>query len=206
MNTPALQDMRAGFGHEALGSQAAFRAALNALAHPGRVTPMPVDAECPPTGQAAAAVLLLALLDADCKLWLSPTLAASSSATWLRFHTGCRVVAEAAQATFAWVAQGDALPALGSFAQGSDLDPEGSTTLVIDLPSLDSGAPWQLCGPGIAGTQTLRPLGLPEGFVAQWADNHAAFPRGVDLFLCAPGAIAGLPRTTRIAVPAPLEV
>ena len=205
MNPHALQDMRAGFTDEALGSQAAFRVALHALAHPGRPTPMPLDAECPPTGHPAAAVLLLALLDADCTLWLSPTLAGSPTAAWLRFHTGCRLVADAAQATFAWVAQGDAVPTLASFAQGSDADPEGSTTLVIDLPSLDGGEPLALGGPGIATTHTLQPLGLPDDFTAQWAANHAAFPRGVDVFLAAPGAIAGLPRTTRIAVPAPLE-
>ena len=205
MNAHALQDMLAGFADEALGSQAAFRVALQALAHPGRVTPMAVDAECPPTGHPAAAVLLLALLDADCTLWLSPTLAASSTAAWLRFHTGCRLVSDPAQATFAWVARGEALPPLAALASGSDADPEASTTLVIDLPSLHGGESLSLNGPGIATTQTLRASGLPGDFLAQWAANHAAFPRGVDVFLAEPGAIAGLPRTTRIAVPAPLE-
>ena len=205
MNAHALQDMLAGFANEALGSQAAFRVALQALAHPGRVTPMPVEAECPPTGHPAAAVLLLALLDADCTLWLSPTLAASSTAAWLRFHTGCRLVADPAQATFAWVAQGDASPALATMAQGSDADPEGSTTLVLDLPSLHGGRALQLSGPGMQTTQVLDASGLSDYFIAQWADNHASFPRGVDVLLAAPGAIAGLPRTTRIAVPAPLE-
>lgn len=205
MNAHALQDMTAGFAHEALGSQATFRAALQALAHPGRVTAMPIEAECPPTGNAAAAVLLLALLDADCTLWLSPRLAASPTAAWLRFHTGCRLVSDPALAQFVWVAEDDAAPPLDALAQGSDTDPERSATLVLDLPSLQGGPRLQLTGPGVRTTQTLQARGLPDGFPAQWQANHAAFPRGVDVFFTTPDAIAGLPRTTRIAVPEPLE-
>lgn len=205
MNAHALQDMTAGFTHESLGSQAAFRAALQALAHPGRTTVMPIEAECPSTGNAAAAVLLLALLDADCTLWLSPRLAASPTATWLRFHTGCRLVSDPALAMFAWVAHDDAALPLDALAQGSDADPESSATLVLDLPSLHGGRTLELTGPGIRTTQTLQARGLPDDFPTWWQANHAAFPRGVDVFLATPDAIAGLPRTTRIAQPEPQE-
>jgi len=40
--------------------------------------------------------------------------------------------------------------------------------------------------------------GLPADFAAQWAENHAAFPRGVDAYLASADALVGLPRTTRI--------
>jgi alpha-D-ribose 1-methylphosphonate 5-triphosphate synthase subunit PhnH len=40
--------------------------------------------------------------------------------------------------------------------------------------------------------------GFAAEFVAQWADNHASFPRGVDVFLITTTQIAGLSRTTRI--------
>ncbi|MFN3495708.1 MAG: phosphonate C-P lyase system protein PhnH [Hydrogenophaga sp.] len=205
MNAHSLQDMQAGFAVEALGSQAAFRVALQALSHPGRVHPMPLDAECPAHGHPAAAVFLLALLDADCTLWLSPTLAGSSTAAWLRFHTGCTLVSEPAQAQFAWVARGDTLPDLDSFRPGTDADPESSTTLVIDVEGFDNGGVFTLTGPGIATTQTLQVQGLPNTFADQWAHNHATFPRGVDVLLAVPTALVGLPRTTRIAAPAELE-
>ncbi|MBA4263636.1 MAG: phosphonate C-P lyase system protein PhnH [Comamonadaceae bacterium] len=205
MNAHSLQDMQAGFAVEALGSQAAFRVALQALSHPGRVHNMPIDAECPAHGHAAAAVCLLALLDADCALWLSPTLADSSTAAWLRFHTGCQLVASPAQAQFAWVAQGDDVPDLAAFIPGTDTDPETSTTLVIDVAGFDSDTPWTLSGPGIATTQALAVQGLPDTFADQWADNHAAFPRGVDVLLASPATLVGLPRSTRIAALAALE-
>lgn len=205
MNMQSLQDMQAGFAKEALGSQAAFRVALQALSHPGRVWPMAIDAECPAQGHPAAAVFLLALLDADCALWLSPRLADSPTAAWLRFHTGCQLVNVPEQAQFAWVAQGDDVPELATFMPGTDTDPETSTTLVIDVAGFDGDTPFTLSGPGIATTQTLAVQGLPEDFAEQWAHNHATFPRGVDVLLASPAALVGLPRCTRVGVPAELE-
>ena len=54
MNPQELQQIRAGFHHEAFGSQAVFRAALQALSHPGRPVEMPQVSQFPRTGHAAA--------------------------------------------------------------------------------------------------------------------------------------------------------
>lgn len=202
MKATDLQHIVGGFEHEAFGSQAAFRAAMNGQSYPGRWTPMPMQAERPRQGHGAAAVLLLALLDADCTLWLSPTLATSDAAPWLRFHTGCELVTNASEAQFVWVAEGDAMPTLASLACGSDNQPDHSATCILDV-HVGEGDTWALSGPGIPGTALLSVDGLPSDFAAQWAHNHAAFPRGVDLFLSTPTHIAGLPRTTRIGAPAP---
>ncbi len=205
MNADTLQDMLPGFSSEALGSQAVFRLALHALSHPGRPMAMPIEAECPEGGHRTSAVLLLALLDADCTLWVSPTLARSSTVAWLRFHTGCRCVNAAGQADFVWVAHGDAVPDLAALAQGTDADPQGSSTLVLDVPAFERGACLRLSGPGIQTTQNLDVRGLPAGFVAQWAANHAAFPCGVDVFLATPSELCGLPRTARINAESAME-
>ncbi|WP_137921382.1 phosphonate C-P lyase system protein PhnH [Hydrogenophaga sp. 2FB] len=202
MNATDLQHIVGGFEHEAFGSQAAFRASMNALSYPGRWTAMPMHAERPRQGHGAAAVLLLSLLDADCTVWLSPTLAASDAASWLRFHTGCQRVANACDAQFVWVAKGDAMPALASLLRGSDNQPDHSATCILEV--LDThGDAWTLSGPGIQGTALLSVHGLPTDFAAQWSHNHASFPRGVDVFLSTPTHIAGLPRTTRIGAAAP---
>lgn len=199
-----LAALGAGFSHEAYGSQHVFRAALQALSHPGRPVDVVHDAEVPRVGHAASAALLLALLDADCQLWLSPALRDSEAAAWLRFHTGCRLAAACREAQFAWIAAGDALPVLSSFAGGSENYPDQSTTCVIDVADFDhgpdAGPGWRLSGPGIEGEAGLRVEGLPPDFVAQWDANHATFPRGVDLFLATHRQIVGLPRTTRIDV------
>lgn len=202
MNAHDLQDITAGFSHDAFGSQAVFRAALDALSHPGRPRPMPTDCALPKHGQAAAAALLLGLLDADTRLWLSPALAGSDAAPWLRFHTGCHIVAEANDANFVWVALGDALPVLASLRLGTDAYPDQSSTCVIETLALHADvAGWTLQGPGIQDQRHLQVTGLVPDFTAQWALNHASFPRGVDVFLTTPTHVVGLPRTTHIVNP-----
>ncbi|BEP39131.1 phosphonate C-P lyase system protein PhnH (plasmid) [Variovorax sp. V59] len=198
-----LSTLGAGFTDAALGSQAVFRSALQALSHPGRIVELSHDAQAPSQGHGASAALLLALLDPDCRLWLSPSLAGSDAAAWLRFHTGCVLVEEPAQAQFAWIGQGDACPPLDAFAQGSDAYPDQSATCVIDVMEVSAPAEgnlprWTLRGPGIQDRTVLAVEGLAPAFAAQWSANHALFPRGVDVFLAAPRRIAGLPRTTRI--------
>jgi alpha-D-ribose 1-methylphosphonate 5-triphosphate synthase subunit PhnH len=199
INAPDLQNIVAGFDHEAFGSQAVFRVALNALSHPGRVFDMPLKTALPRQGHGAAAALLLGMLDADTTLWLSPALASSDAPAWLRFHTGCQIVTDATAAQFVWVAQGDDMPQLSSLQLGSDAYPDQSATCVLEVDSLHSDAGgWRLQGPGIASELHLHARGLPSDFAAQWAENHANFPRGVDVFLSTSTQMAGLPRTTRI--------
>lgn len=206
MNTPTLASLGAGFSSEAFGSQSVFRAVLQALSHPGRRVAVVHDAQTPAAGHGASAAALLALLDSDCTLWLSPRLAASDAGAWLRFHTGCTLVSQAGDARFVWVGEGDAIPELSSLAQGTDVYPDQSATCVVDVASAEESAAgdgtWQLAGPGIERTAALRVQGLPTGFQHAWAHNHAAFPRGVDVLLGTPTHIVGLPRTTRIVNPA----
>lgn len=204
MSPQDLSQIGAGFSDLALGSQAVFRATLQALSLPGRPVTVSHDAETPAEGHPASAAVLLALLDADCSLWLSPRLANSPAAAWLRFHTGCQLTSDLAQARFVWVAAGDALPDLAGMAQGSDADPDQSATCVVDLPmgfgdATATGA-WTLRGPGIPTTQALAAPGLPADFALQWQANHAAFPRGVDLLLASATEVVGLPRTTQISL------
>jgi alpha-D-ribose 1-methylphosphonate 5-triphosphate synthase subunit PhnH len=96
------------------------------------------------------------------------------------------------------------MPALHELEQGSDAYPDQSATCVIDVASLNSAhedGAWELTGPGIQSTQALSVQGLTPDFTSQWAANQARFPRGVDVFLASESHLAGLPRTTRIAIP-----
>jgi alpha-D-ribose 1-methylphosphonate 5-triphosphate synthase subunit PhnH len=194
--------MGAGFADSSFGSQAVFRSALHALSHPGECVQIAHDAETPTCGHSASAALLLALLDPDCKLWLSPSLANSEAAHWLRFHTGCAIVDEPNAAQFAWVAYADELPPLDAFSQGTDTYPDQSATCIVEVAAMtndESCADWVLTGPGIRAQRALRIEDSPNGFVDQWARNRDRFPRGVDVFFVVEEQIVGLPRTTRIS-------
>jgi len=199
MSSPDLSRLVPGFDHESSGSQAVFRAALEALSHPGRPIDMPRVASGPRQGHRAAALLLLSLLDADTGLWLSPSLAEGDASAWLRFHTGCRLVTEAAAAQFCWMGNHDWAHGLDTLNQGSDNWPDQSATCVIEVDGFEAAQPrWALQGPGIPGERQVRIEGLPAGFELQWQENHSRFPRGVDVFLASSDQILGMPRTVRL--------
>lgn len=186
-----------GFADSTLESQAVFRRGLAALSRPGTLQECG-DVPVPPPGvHRAANALLLALLDQDCRLWLSPSLN-GAVAEYLRFHTGCVLVGEPRQADFALAVAPAELPPLGSFEPGSEEYPDRSATLVVQLSALSHAGPWRLSGPGIRGEARLHAAGLGADFLAQWQHNAKRFPRGVDLFLASGTRLCGLPRTTRI--------
>jgi alpha-D-ribose 1-methylphosphonate 5-triphosphate synthase subunit PhnH len=188
----------AGFSDLALGSQAVFRTALEAISRPGSLQTVECDADMPAGVDPAACALLLALLDQDTKLWLSPTIAATPSAAYLRLHTGCTLVDAPQACDFAWVGAVHELPALNAFAQGTDEYPDQSATCVIQVAGLEDGFGWTLAGPGILGSAKIAVPDLNGDFTEQWSENHAAFPCGVDVFLTSGKRLLGLPRTTRI--------
>lgn len=197
MSANGLTDVVPGFSDPVLDSQQAFRRCLEALAHPGRVIEVGSGLEPVPGVHAAASALLLALLDQDTRLWLSPSFAGGSAASNLRFHTDSALVGAPGDADFALVGGPAELPPLESFGAGSDEHPERSTTVVLQVAALlPSG--WRFTGPGIRGEAYLSAASLGAEFLSQWERNRARFPRGVDLFLTCGEQLLGLPRTTRL--------
>ena len=186
MSAIDLASVLPGFDDPAVGSQEAFRAALQALSRPGTVV------RC----ERAAYSLGLALLDQDVRLWLSP--AARALGASLRFHSGCSLVESEASADFLIVGAVREMPALDSLALGSDEAPHRSATLIIEVDALAAGNGWKLAGPGIPGEARLSVPALGAAFLAEWRANGQRFPRGIDVFLCCGDRVSGLPRTTRI--------
>ena len=208
MLTIDLSKVVAGFDDPVSDSQRIFRDALQALSHPGQIVALTPHAAIPKHAQPSAAVLLLALLDADSHLWLSPTIAASDAAHWIVFHTNCTLVSDPALADFAWIQDMSEMPALDSFNQGTDEYPELSTTCLINVAGLEKDSNIDpvisLQGPGISGIDQLylneMKIAQLELLLNQLQTNHQQFPKGVDIFLCAPHQIAGLPRTTKLVL------
>lgn len=188
--------LQAGLRDAVHDAQQSFRAALDALARPGRPQPLGRAIAGLPLG-AALSHLLLALTDEDTRVWWQQP--DDALAQWLRFHTGARSVAQPQQADFAVIADGAQCPALDGFAIGSAASPEFSSTLLVEVPSLVAGPLLHWHGPGIRDRQEVRIDGLPPGFWPQWQANHALFPQGVDVIFTCGGETIGLPRTTRVS-------
>ena len=203
-----LSEIGSGFSDMSLGSQSVFRSALEALSYPGRTVALDVAFETPRAAWASSSGLLLALLEPGSLLWLSPSLVDTDASNWIVFHTDCKITPNQHEADFAWIKNWDELPRLESFALGTDEYPDHSTTCVIDIaaPNLATAAATSitLAGPGIARTSTISQLSATpaqmEDFVTQWTQNHAQFPRGIDVFFATTTGLLGLPRTTRIEI------
>lgn len=192
-----LTDVVPGFADPVLAGQRVFRDCLDVLAHPGRIRTVDPDGASLPQLHAAAGALLLALLDQDTRLWLSPALARGAAARSLQFHTGCAFSDTPGEAHFALIAGPDEMPALDEFSLGSDEYPDRSTTLILQVPALlQSG--WRVSGPGVRGEMRLSAPPLGAEFLRQWQQNGARLPRGVDLFITSGQRLCALPRTARL--------
>jgi alpha-D-ribose 1-methylphosphonate 5-triphosphate synthase subunit PhnH len=188
----------AGLADPVLDSQRVFRAVLEAMAHPGRVVPVAGPVETPEPLHPAAAAVCLALVDLETPVWLDPRARTAEVLDGLRFHCGCPIVEEPRTARFALIVDARSMPPLAAFDGGTDEYPDRSATLIVQAAALAAGAGKRLTGPGIAGNAWLAVDGLPDRFWAELGDNHARFPRGVDVILAAPAGVAALPRTTRV--------
>lgn len=187
-------EIAAGFPDPVLDSQAAFRAILDAMAHPGRIATVGMQLSPPAPLAPASLACVLSLCDHETPLWLDD--AASSLAASFRFHCGAPLVGAPDRAAFALCC--GPLPALAGFGQGTAEYPEHSTTVICQVSALGDGVPMTLRGPGIDGSQQLSVAGLPDDFSAQWAANGALFPQGVDVILTQGQRLVALPRSVKI--------
>jgi alpha-D-ribose 1-methylphosphonate 5-triphosphate synthase subunit PhnH len=184
-----MQTRFPGFADPVLDAQASFRALLEAMSRPGTVQDILAPPELPPGLSPAAAAVLLTLVDATTPLRLN---AGAEAEAWVRFHCGCPLATEGAAFVL------DPAASLLALEAGTDEEPEGGATLILEVASLAEGSGWRLTGPGIRDAHRLSVTGAPAGFVGDWGRNRARFPRGVDVILCAGTRIAALPRSVMI--------
>lgn len=192
--------LTAGFADPVLSAQSTFRAVLDAMARPGSVQAIAASLAPPAPLSIGAAAIALTLADHDTPVWLDAELGANGSvAEWLRFHCGCDLVAEPARAAFAFAANAADVPDLAVFNLGTTDYPDRSTTLVLQVRTLQAGAGLVLTGPGIRERSRLAAAPLPPDIVTRLAQNRALFPRGIDLLLATDNAVAAIPRSVRVA-------
>jgi alpha-D-ribose 1-methylphosphonate 5-triphosphate synthase subunit PhnH len=189
-----------GFADPALDAQATFRCLLEAIAHPGRIVPMPDRLLAPPAPLLAPAyAIALTLLDFETPLWLDPSLASPPVTDSLRLHCGCPIVAQE-KARFALLT-GPGAP-LAAFDQGTPDYPDRSATLIWQVEDLATDGGVRLAGPGIRTSARLQVDGLPADFWTLWGMSHSQFPLGVDVVFVTTDRIAALPRSTKVSVEA----
>ncbi len=193
------QSIPAGFARPVFESQGTFRAILDAMSRPGRVVPLPVQAEGPKGWSGGMASVVLTLCDMDTTVWLDALAGSDTALRFLRFHCACPLTDTPAKASFAVVMNNALMPSLDSFSLGSSEYPEKSTTVLLATDFDDvMGESVSVMGPGIDGQERLPLSWLPPGFVADWRGNGRHFPRGVDLILVGRAHVVGMPRTLKM--------
>ncbi len=166
-----------------------FRAILDALSRPGRITRL-TGAAPPEPLSVAAGVAALVLLDSTTPLHLAPGHDTPALRAWIAFHTGAPLVS--AEAAMFAIGTWEALQPVSRFAIGTPDYPDRAATLIVETDRLEPGGA-RLTGPGIDGTARLS---LPE--TAAFQANRARYPLGFDTFFTCGDRLAGLPRSTHV--------
>ena len=194
-----VTELPAGFADKVLSAQSTFRSVMDAMARPGSIQRIAAVSGTPATMMRGTATIALTLFDHDTPIWLDEGMSATSDAAkWLKFHTSAPVIADSSISSFALIGASENLLALDRFAFGSNEYPDRSTTLILQVESLTQGATFELRGPGIDGSATLRASIEPRDLFERLAVNVALFPRGIDVVLVHDDAIVAMPRTTRL--------
>ena len=195
-----LDKIRPAFADPVRESQLAFRKIMDAVARPGTRASFGAAIEPPAGLGVAAATVALTLFDFETRVWLAPALRGGETEAWVRFHCGCPLTADPAEAAFAIVIDPAAAPPLGEFNLGDAKYPDRSTTLIVQVENLDGGERVTLTGPGIKDQVSVAPRGLPQGFWGQMQDNNAKYQFGVDVLLAHGPALIAVPRSAQIQI------
>lgn len=194
-----IAELPPGFADKVLSAQSTFRSVMDAMARPGSVQRIVPMAGSPGLMMRGTAAIALTLFDHDTPLWLDARMAENTDVVkWLKFHTGVPVVEDSSIASFALISDGVLLPTLERFALGTNEYPDRSTTVIVQVESLDSGRGFELRGPGIDGVRTLQASIKPFDLFERLRFNEALFPRGIDVVLVADDSVVAIPRTTRV--------
>lgn len=189
-----------GFADPVLSGQKTFRALMDAMARPGSIQAIDGIKTAPAALGPTMSAVALSLIDHETTIHLDRPLGEDPDVrAFIAFHTSAPRTSECANADFALVSDGLAMPDLASFKAGTDTYPDRSTTLLIGVAGFHSGRRYILSGPGIDGVVTISLEGARADLAAQLSENRQLFPRGVDLIFCAAGEIMALPRSTRIS-------
>jgi len=195
----AADALTGGFDDPVFQSQSVFRKVLDAFARPGTIVEIPPVVTAPRPLFAATAAFICTFADEGTPIHVDRSVVdAEAALDWIRFHTDAPIAADPREAAFAILADPNNVPPFSDFHLGTAEYPDRSTTILIQMSDFSGKDSLMLEGPGIDGAASFNPHPLPADFVERMRANRTLYPRGVDVVLASPHALAALPRSLRI--------
>lgn len=203
-----------GFDDPAHQAQRAFRALMLAMSEPGTLVSLKTHDAKIPSQHAGIFTTALTLLDQNTNVWLSDEMASDELVSNLKFHCGCIITNEPADAQFAFLTLKE-WQNTEEFNQGSEDYPHLSTTLIIQVAHLQTLSEradlstaaavfeplscFSLSGPGIENRKHIALSQMSKKQVSLLTHQHAHSPLGTDILLISGETLIALPRSTRIS-------
>ncbi|OAT27587.1 PhnH family protein [Buttiauxella brennerae ATCC 51605] len=180
-------------------AQQSFRRLLKAMSEPGVIVALhSLQHGWKPLNIASTSVLLT-LADNDTPVWISDALTNDVALQNVRFHTNSSISLTPEQAQFAVADSAITADQLNALAQGTDVAPDTSATLILQVPSLSGGRMLRLTGAGIREERMIAPQ-LPDCVIHELTERPHPFPLGIDLILTCGERLLAIPRTTHVEV------
>lgn len=180
-------------------AQQSFRRLLKAMSEPGVIVALhSLHQGWTPLNVASTSVLLT-LADNDTPVWISEALNNETTAQNARFHTNAPLAQTPETAQFAVADVSISGEQLNALAQGTDVAPDTSATLILQVSSLSGGRMLRLTGAGIQEERMIAPQ-LPDCVIHELTERPHPFPLGIDLILTCGERLLAIPRTTHVEV------
>jgi alpha-D-ribose 1-methylphosphonate 5-triphosphate synthase subunit PhnH len=180
-------------------AQQSFRRLLKAMSEPGVIVALHSLAQGWQPLNVASTSVLLTLADNDTPVWISAALGNDIARQNIRFHTNAPVSPAPEQALFAVASDTITRAELNALAQGTDVAPDTSATLILQVNSLSGGRMLRLTGAGIQEERMIAPQ-LPDCVIHELTERPHPFPLGIDLILTCGDRLLAIPRTTHVEV------
>ena len=185
-----------GFAHPVFGTQLCFRKIVKAMSEPGSLVTVPNVSGLESISSATAATLLT-LTSHTTPLFIDPRIGNPLLLRTLCLHTNVPIATTLEEAYFVLLSGNPFSYDLMALSCGSEVEPEKSTTVIVEVDGMHDGPCLKLPGPGIKTHRIISPR-LPGSVMNYLCNRPHAFPTGLDFLFTSGKKLFAIPRSTHV--------
>lgn len=185
-----------GFAHPVFGTQLCFRKIVKAMSEPGSLVTVPNVSNLESLSSATVATLLTLTSHAT-PLFIDPQMSNPQLLRTLSLHTNVPIITTLENADFALLSGNPSSYDLMALSCGSEIEPEKSATVILEVEGMHDGTCLKLTGPGIKTHRIISPR-LPSSVRDYLCNRPHAFPTGLDFLFTSGKKLFGIPRSTHV--------